>query len=354
MERKMGLFSERAFSNASSPHGYQSTGLCACWRRYGLFWPARRFIDIPFSLEFCYGLGDLAAGRGRHGANRTAADAGGQPRQPHGLLYGAGERVQPHRGVERVGQCLQSLRFGLPAGPEGGIQIHEQARRDVGAGGDGAGAAAAERVQNSGLGGGKHGQRPGGKAGRVGQRLLQASARILDAGQIFSARRNARHRIRGELHAAVHGEIVGQHGKANGLADLDIVLCQFVLGGLDVIGRDHHQHVHAIGFRGLRQADGLARGNGADVAVKRHAAGHCLPGEAQQNLALLEIERVEFARGAAGKKAVHPGRDLAVDHRLPGSIIDARVPAEGGHQGGHDAIEGVRHVFMVAGEGVGD
>ena len=26
----------RAFAKASSPHGYQSTGLSACWRRYGL------------------------------------------------------------------------------------------------------------------------------------------------------------------------------------------------------------------------------------------------------------------------------------------------------------------------------
>ena len=31
----------RARSNASSPHGYQSTGLCACWRRYGETSPGR-------------------------------------------------------------------------------------------------------------------------------------------------------------------------------------------------------------------------------------------------------------------------------------------------------------------------
>ena len=30
-------------ANASSPHGYQSTGLSACWRRYGLVSSARRF-----------------------------------------------------------------------------------------------------------------------------------------------------------------------------------------------------------------------------------------------------------------------------------------------------------------------
>ena len=37
MERKIGLFWIRAFWNASGPQGYQSTGLCACWRRYGDF-----------------------------------------------------------------------------------------------------------------------------------------------------------------------------------------------------------------------------------------------------------------------------------------------------------------------------
>jgi hypothetical protein len=36
MESKIGLFSCLALANASSPHGYQSTGLCACWSRYGL------------------------------------------------------------------------------------------------------------------------------------------------------------------------------------------------------------------------------------------------------------------------------------------------------------------------------
>ena len=36
--------SPRARANASSPHGYQSTGLSACWRRYGLDDSARRFM----------------------------------------------------------------------------------------------------------------------------------------------------------------------------------------------------------------------------------------------------------------------------------------------------------------------
>ena len=34
----------RAAANASSPHGYQSTGLCACCSRYGLCSAARRFM----------------------------------------------------------------------------------------------------------------------------------------------------------------------------------------------------------------------------------------------------------------------------------------------------------------------
>src|SRR5947207_1708331 len=39
----MGLSSWHALASASSPHGYQSTGLSACWRRYGLVSWARRF-----------------------------------------------------------------------------------------------------------------------------------------------------------------------------------------------------------------------------------------------------------------------------------------------------------------------
>src|SRR5438067_2046879 len=43
-ERKIGLFSRRALANASSPQGYQLTGLCACCRRYGDFSLASRFV----------------------------------------------------------------------------------------------------------------------------------------------------------------------------------------------------------------------------------------------------------------------------------------------------------------------
>src|SRR6188768_4170287 len=52
IERKIGLFSSRAFANASSPHGSHSTGLSACWRRYGDFSAASLLpiihpIDLP-------------------------------------------------------------------------------------------------------------------------------------------------------------------------------------------------------------------------------------------------------------------------------------------------------------------
>src|SRR5262245_1170846 len=45
MERKIGLFSARAFANASSPQANHSTGLFACCSRYGLRSRASRFIS---------------------------------------------------------------------------------------------------------------------------------------------------------------------------------------------------------------------------------------------------------------------------------------------------------------------
>src|SRR5438132_7092223 len=44
MLRKIGLFSCRALEKASSPQACQSTGLCACWSRYGDFSRASRFV----------------------------------------------------------------------------------------------------------------------------------------------------------------------------------------------------------------------------------------------------------------------------------------------------------------------
>ena len=43
------MSSARARANASSPHAYQSTGLSACWSRYGLVSCARRFTRPRYS-----------------------------------------------------------------------------------------------------------------------------------------------------------------------------------------------------------------------------------------------------------------------------------------------------------------
>src|SRR5580704_16443135 len=44
MLRKIGLLCARARAKASSFHANQSTGLCACWRRYGDFSCASRLV----------------------------------------------------------------------------------------------------------------------------------------------------------------------------------------------------------------------------------------------------------------------------------------------------------------------
>ena len=46
-ESRIGTSRRRASANASSPHSHQSTGLSACWRRYGLREPASRFAIRP-------------------------------------------------------------------------------------------------------------------------------------------------------------------------------------------------------------------------------------------------------------------------------------------------------------------
>ena len=44
IDRKIGFSSAAAFAKASSPHGYQSTGLAACCSKYGLRSRLKRFI----------------------------------------------------------------------------------------------------------------------------------------------------------------------------------------------------------------------------------------------------------------------------------------------------------------------
>ena len=66
MERKIGLSSALALAKASSPHGYQSTGLWACWSKYGLFWWIRRLVkgcDPSFSSFMACWLGLTSKGR---------------------------------------------------------------------------------------------------------------------------------------------------------------------------------------------------------------------------------------------------------------------------------------------------
>src|SRR5882724_10389000 len=47
----MGLSSVRERSRASGPHGYQSTGLCACWSRYGLVSSINLFVCCSLAID---------------------------------------------------------------------------------------------------------------------------------------------------------------------------------------------------------------------------------------------------------------------------------------------------------------
>src|SRR4051812_8008156 len=91
MERKIGLSSARARANASSPHGYQSTGLCACWSRYGDFSAASRFVCAMFGGELATEAEAVhAKGKRRRRRRRTAGGGGGGRR--------GGGRARPERG----------------------------------------------------------------------------------------------------------------------------------------------------------------------------------------------------------------------------------------------------------------
>src|SRR5262245_42468873 len=52
MESRIGRSSARARASASSPQGYQSTGLRECCRRYGLVSPASRFSRFALMNPF--------------------------------------------------------------------------------------------------------------------------------------------------------------------------------------------------------------------------------------------------------------------------------------------------------------
>src|SRR6266851_2784593 len=55
MLSRIGLSSTLAFTKASSPHGYQSTGLWACCNKYGLVSLIKRFVCLYSSgLDMFY------------------------------------------------------------------------------------------------------------------------------------------------------------------------------------------------------------------------------------------------------------------------------------------------------------
>ena len=98
----------RARSSASSPHGYQSTGLSACWRRYGLVSSARRFMR-KHAARNAAELGRRSAARAARSraSSRAGARAGAGARRtasPGDELRELGARdVVGARDVERAG-----------------------------------------------------------------------------------------------------------------------------------------------------------------------------------------------------------------------------------------------------------
>src|SRR4029078_3866075 len=71
----IGLFSDFARVSASGPHGYQSTGLCACCSRYGLVSPASRLVWGGFASGWAStsGIAGERSRRGRAGARNVVA-----------------------------------------------------------------------------------------------------------------------------------------------------------------------------------------------------------------------------------------------------------------------------------------
>src|SRR6185503_8013012 len=59
MLRKIGLSSRFAFSKASGPQAYQSTGLCWCCKRYGDFSRASRFVCVGCDWDSVVFTADL-------------------------------------------------------------------------------------------------------------------------------------------------------------------------------------------------------------------------------------------------------------------------------------------------------
>src|SRR3954464_2974272 len=86
IESRIGLSSSRARASASSLHSHQATGLCACWRRYGLVAAGRRFTPA-----LCPTDGALRAARAQPPAELDSArdqrgDPEGEQQGEQGLL----------------------------------------------------------------------------------------------------------------------------------------------------------------------------------------------------------------------------------------------------------------------------
>jgi len=77
MERKIGLFSRFAVANASLSQGFQSTGLWACCRRYGLFSWMSRFVCLNSPVLCFVSMSDFPpqAGPARTSANNAILSA---------------------------------------------------------------------------------------------------------------------------------------------------------------------------------------------------------------------------------------------------------------------------------------
>src|SRR6188508_776738 len=122
MERKIGRSSARARPSASSPHGYQSTGLFACWRRYGLVSPARRF-GMP---AVSHGTGSALDRRSLRGLEPGHAEVRRLPRSHAGWHEGAA----PARGYDGDPRRIPT-ELELQGQRRGGLLIAPVAPRDA-------------------------------------------------------------------------------------------------------------------------------------------------------------------------------------------------------------------------------
>src|SRR5947207_2213852 len=98
MLRKIGRSSNVARASASGPHGNQSTGLFACWRRYGLVSPARRLGIIGWYAEWCARAPNEPFGGSETSTRYGAANRRGVPFTAHAGGF--------HRIVRRFSAAL--------------------------------------------------------------------------------------------------------------------------------------------------------------------------------------------------------------------------------------------------------